>query len=301
MPTPSSRLPSLTALRTFEAVARHKSMTRAARELFVTHSAVSRQVQSLEKTLGVTLLRRLPRHVEPTSEGGKLADTLTDAFGLIEKGVAQVQPGALSVRCPPSLMKSWLIPRLHRLKASAPQTEISLSIANGAMNLARDGVDIAINNDKNVPDDNIIVKHLMPEMVGPVCSPDYAAAHNLRDIYDLRQVKILANRSRIDAWAEWQSLIAWQELPLVESELHEHLFLVLELAVRGLGVAMAPRHLVAEDLATGRLIAPFGFKTNRYNLVLWMTQQARKREDALAFARWLRAEAQQTIASWSSK
>lgn len=105
---------------------------------------------------------------------------------------------------------------------------------------------------------------------------------------------------RIDAWAEWQSLVVWQELPLVESELHEHLFLVLELAVRGLGVAMAPRHLVAEDLATGRLIAPFGFKTNRYNLVLWMTQQARKREDALAFARWLRAEAQQTIASWST-
>src|SRR5690606_16295016 len=115
-----ARLPSFVTLRAFEAVVRHGSMTRAAEELCVTHGAISKQVQTLEEEVGITLFRRLPRSIEPTPEALRLASTLNTAFGLIEAGLKQLQPGPLAVSCSASIIMRWLIPRLADFKKTHP-------------------------------------------------------------------------------------------------------------------------------------------------------------------------------------
>lgn len=292
---PGTRIPSLISLRAFEAVARHRSMTRAAKELHVTHSAVSKQIQSLEEALSVALIRRLPREIEPTAEGARLAATLSTAFGLIETGISQIHPSSLSVSCSASIMTRWLIPRLPRFKENAPQIDLRLSAAHGPLNLMREGIDLAIRNDIVPAGDDIIIRHLMQETVGPVCAPAYAEKHRLQRPEDLRRVQILATHSRPQAWADWEAAAGWDGPALGAHQTYEHFYLTLQSAACGLGVAMAPRYLVADDLNSGHLVAPFGFVQGRRNVVLWMSPQARKREGALAFARWLQQEARQTV------
>src|SRR4051812_41248831 len=121
---PRAPLPSLNALRTFEAAVRCRSMTKAADELCVTHGAVSRQIKALEAAMGVTLLNPLSRHVEPTPEGIRLAEGLAAAFGMVAAAVERVQPGPLILSCSSSIAMCWLIPRISAFYEQNPGIEL---------------------------------------------------------------------------------------------------------------------------------------------------------------------------------
>ncbi|KAK52201.1 putative HTH-type transcriptional regulator TrpI [Bordetella bronchiseptica CA90 BB1334] len=295
-PSVMSRIPSFTTLRAFEAVARLGNMTRAAEELSVTHSAISKQVQALEEEFGIQLLRRMPRAIEPTPEGARLAATLGTAFGLIEAGINQLRPGPLSLSCSASIMMRWLIPRLANFKKMRPDIDLRVSADHGPVDLLREGIDVAIRNNVVPTPQDVVIKPLMREWVGPVCSPEYASSVPLRALADLGAARLLTTSSRPDAWSDWAALSGWAGEPLAEHESFEHFYLVLHAAACGLGVAMAPRFLVADDLASGRLVAPFGFLEGRRTVVLWITPQLRTREDIRALSDWLQAEALQADA-----
>lgn len=287
---PPIRIPSLTALRTYEAVVRFGSMTRAAEELCVTHSAISKQVQLLEEEFGQPLLRRLARSVEPTPEGARLASTLSTAFGLISAGVEQLRPGPLAVSCSASIMMRWLIPRLADFKARHPAVELTISADHGPLDLLRDGIGVAIRNDVVKPPQDVIVRPMMREWFGPVCSPEYARKMGLTSPADLSHASLLGTGSRPQAWDDWRQAVGGMDDALVPSESFEHFYLVLHAAACGLGVAIAPRFLVEDDLQSKRLIAPFGFVEGARQVVLWLAPHVRSRSDIQAFANWLEAE-----------
>lgn len=282
-----ARIPSFNVLRSFEAAVRHRSMTRAAEELCVTHGAISKQIQALEEELGVTLLRRLHRSVEPTPEADQLAKTLGTAFGLIETGVKQVQPGPLSVSCSASILMRWLIPRLSNFKKAQPEIDLQISTDHGPTDMLRDGISIAIRNDVIPSPSNVVVKPLMREWIGPVCSPEYAKENKINELADLVRARLLATSSRQNAWAEWLALSGCKDACPKEHESYEHFYVALHAAACGLGMTIAPSFLVDDDLTEGRLVAPFGFLPGQRNVVLWISPQVRTRTDIRAFSDWL--------------
>src|SRR5712664_1025585 len=139
-------LPSLNALRAFEAAARHLSLTLAGRELHVTQSAISHQVQNLEDELGVELFRRLPRSLRLTPAGEALAAAAREAFGRIEQAARAVhgRSARLCVSVLPSLAARWLLPRLKRFRASWPRLDLRIHASQEPCDFAADGVDVAL-------------------------------------------------------------------------------------------------------------------------------------------------------------
>src|SRR5262245_28775371 len=144
----ATRLPSLDLLRGFEAAARHLSFTRAAAELHVTQSAVSRQIKTLEDQLGVRLFRRLNRALLLTEEGQALARATATALGGIEQAVARLpglaQDRPITVTTTVSFAALWLVPRLARLRAVHPDIDVRLAASNELEDLQRERIDLAI-------------------------------------------------------------------------------------------------------------------------------------------------------------
>lgn len=290
-----ARMPSLNALRAFEAAARCRSMTRAADELCVTHGAISRQIRALETEFGVSLLTRLGRSVEPTAEGARLAATLGTAFGLIVDGVTQVRPGPLLLSCTSSIMIRWLVPRLGEFKRRHPDVNLRLAAANGPSDMVREGVSVAIRSSAIPVPPDAIVQPLMQEWVGPVCSPEYAHSNAVRGVDDLARIRILHTLSRQSAWEDWAASIGQPHLAFERHEVFEHFYVALHAAACGLGIAVGPRVLVEDELEAGRLVAPFGFVAGRHQLVLWVAEHVAERKDVLALTRWLQQAAAATV------
>ena len=286
---PPSRLP-LNALRAFEAAARLGSMSAAAAELGVTHGAVSRHVKSLEEQIGVSLLRRLPHAVATTPEGAELAATLAKAFALLHLGMARLHPGPLTLSCSATIMMHWLIPRLGTFKRGNGDVELRLNVSYGKVDFARGEISVAIRNSMYRPSQEVVVEKLIDEEIGPVCHPDYRSRIGLATLEDLARARILAPATRPAAWAEWAAAIGRPELRLATHESYEHFYLVIQAAACGLGLALAPRLLVEDELRTGRLVAPFGFVVGPHHLELWIAPHLRARSDLRRLVAWLREE-----------
>jgi len=284
--------PSLHALRAFEAVARLGSMSAAADELAVTHGAISRHVRALEESLGVLLLKRGAQTSEPTPEGQRLAEGLATAFGLIQASVEQVRPGPATISCSESIMMFWLLPRIARFQQMHPEMPLQFNMNYRGSDPIRDNISVAIRNTMLTPPEDIIVRELADEWIGPVCTPEYLRQHGLRAPADLARVRLLATRSRPLAWQQWATA-AGAELPnLAVQEEFEHFYLLIQAAACGLGIANVPRMLVLDALESGRLVAPFGFVRGPYRLVLWLNPHVRGRADVQALADWMAEELQ---------
>ena len=288
MPTPR---PSLNALHTFEAVARLRSMTLAAEELCVTHGAVSRQIKTLEDTLGMALLRRTAHASEPTAEGLRLAEGLGAAFGIIDASLEQLQPGPLTLSCSASVLMHWLLPRMARFHARHPQTVLQFHMNYDQIDFIRDKVSVAIRSSVIAAPRDALVRELVTECVGPVCSPDYLATTPIHRSGDLANARLLATRTRPEAWSDWQAAAGLPAagtppVPLAPQESYEHFYLLIQAAACGLGVAMVPQMLVQEELRAGRLVAPLGFVPGPRHLQLWVAPHLGRRAGILALEQW---------------
>jgi LysR family glycine cleavage system transcriptional activator len=256
------RLPPLDSLRAFEAVARLGSFKRAAEELAVTASALSHRVADLEADLGVALLVRHVRRVELTVEGESLAAGMGRALQEVRRTVASVDRRGrprLRVSAIPSHAVRWLAPRLHRFRALHPEIDIDIIADLALADLSQRAVDIALRfGGGGYP--NLRVERLMADAIFPVASPGYVAAHGPvaapADI--LRLDRLIDTTARDDqSGAHWQHWFETHGLPLDLVNDGMNLtgsLLALEAAVNGLGVAIARRTLVEEDLRTGRLL-----------------------------------------------
>jgi DNA-binding transcriptional LysR family regulator len=282
----TSRLP-LNALRAFEAAARHNSMSAAAVELGVTHGAISRHVRSLESEFGVPLLKRLAKSVEPTAQGGLLASGLREAFGIMQQSVSALAPSPLTLSCSATISMLWLIPRLGAFKRANPDIEVRLNLNYGEVDFVRDEVSLAIRSTMFKAPQEVIIRPLLREHVGPVCHPDYAARLHLDTQDRLAEARLLGTATRPAAWGEWMEASAWRGRTLAPHETYDHFYLQIQAAACGLGVAVAPKILVESEIRRGHLVAPFGFVAGPHELNLWIAPHLRTRSDVRRLAGWI--------------
>lgn len=280
----------LNALRAFEAAARLGSMSAAAVDLGVTHGAVSRQIKALEDRFGFPLFERQPRSIVPTREGAQLAADVAEAFERLQIAVSRMQPGPLIISCSATIMMRWLIPRLPTFKNSQPSFEFQLNVNYGDQDFVRDEVSIAIRTTIYRAPASAVVETVATEEIGPVCHPKYAERLDPGHMDSLRGARILLSSTRPNAWKEWAAAAGHSELKLSPHESYEHFYLAIQAATCGLGLAMAPRLLVEDDVRSGHLVAPFGFVAGPHKLQLWVAHHQRNRPDVQATVRWLRGE-----------
>ncbi len=285
-------LPPLNALRAFDAVARRHSVTQAADELHVTHGAVSRQLKTLETTLGVALFVKEGRGLKLTDAGRCLREVTDEAFGRLREVCNRLQrqtaEAPLVLGCPGSLLARWFIPRLERLNQQLPELRLQLSACEEPR---RPGVDAMLWFAEPPWPADMQVFELAVERIGPVLSPLHPRCAALRQqpVSALLNEALLHTTSRPQAWPRW---FASQHLALSQLRLgqgFEHLYYLLEAALTGLGVAIAPQQVVADDLASGRLLAPWGFVETPAQLVLWVPQHP-VNPRAARLAVWLQQE-----------
>ncbi|MCW2487914.1 LysR family transcriptional regulator [Candidatus Symbiopectobacterium sp. NZEC127] len=260
-----TRLPSLIALRCFEAAARFENFTRAAEALHLTHGAISRAVRMLEDDLGVALFERRSRRVFLTQAGRTLAQAVHEGLTVMQRATSELRASARQQRrwvvsCEPTLLMRWLIPRWPAFQAKHPDRDIHLVAGGGAFSFNA-GIDLAIRRDDFPLPDGYHAEHLFSENVGPVCRPD-----NVVDWFSPGENGLslrttaprLHSRTRLRAWQTWSSVT---QHPLNDSngQTFEHFYFSLQAAVAGLGVAIGPWQLVRDDIASGVLAAPLGF------------------------------------------
>lgn len=290
----SRDLPSLNALRVFETASRLESVSQAAEVLHVTHGAVSRQIRTLESELGVALFEKAGRGVQLTAPGRRLRDASREALDSLRTVCAEISQTQASapflLACPGSLLARWFIPRLDRLNAELPELNLHLSASEGEMDPRKPGVSATLLFAQPPWPADMQVYPLLPEHIGPVFSPRYARAALLanQSVAELKQESLLHTRSRPGAWADWARGVDLEPQSLRQGQGFEHLYYLLEAALSGLGVAIAPQLLVADDIASGRLLAPWGFVETTNQLSLWSPArqpQAQVRQ----LAEWLQA------------
>lgn len=255
----SRRLPSLNALRAFEAAARHLSFVRAADELHVTPAAISQQIKLLEDQLGVALFLR-GKKLALSAAAGATLPLISAAFDQLERAVMQVKAdemaGTLLVSVPPAFAARWLIPRLDDFNSRHPEVELRLLATRKLVDFRVDDVDAAIRfGSGNYPD--LQVERLMRETIVPVASP--VLAQSIASAQALSRATLIEDEwhTTLGAFPDWGT---WLASLGVESEapLRIRRFgdanLTIQAAIAGMGVALAWHSLVVDDLKTGRLV-----------------------------------------------
>ena len=289
------KLPSLNALRAFETTARLGSVSQAAEELNVTHGAVSRQLKVLEEDLGVGLFVKDGRGLKLTDSGARLRDAAADAFDRLRSVCAELSQDAVDapfvLGCSGSLLARWFIPRLGRLNAELPDLRLHLSAGEGDLDPRRPGLDALLMFAEPPWPADMQVFELASERIGPVLSPRFAGYEQLQQapVQALLKEGLLHTASRPQAWPSWAQHNGIDPQSLRYGQGFEHLYYLLEAAVAGLGIAIAPEPLVADDLRAGRLVAPWGFNETPAQLALWIPRRAVDGR-AQQLAQWLKNE-----------
>ncbi len=260
----SDRLPPLTALRAFDAAARHMSFAKAAEELFVTPAALSFQIKSLEEHLGAPLFHRLNRAVELTSVGKTLAkgtengfETLTAAWRTAQR---LTNDATLMVTAGPAFTAKWLAPRFYEFARAHPDIDLRFSATLRALDFQRDEVDVAIRFGEVQKEPGLRSYPLAHEWVTPVMTPEMAEQFPTPE--SLAQATLIHDQSidflnpRAD-WAAWCRMmgldIDTSHGPSFTGADHS-----VDAALSGAGVALGRRALVVKDIHEGRLVCPYG-------------------------------------------
>lgn len=255
-------LPSLNALRTFEAVARHNSFTRAAEELNVTQSAASRLVRSLEEYLQIPLFTRRSRRIELTDQGEFYYGLIRDSLDLVEAGTVELialkeGKGTLSIGMLPTFGTRWLLPRLPSFQNEHPDISLNIVSSDGDLNFTKERIDVAIRFGHGQWQD-AIVDPLMSEEIVVVCNPDVMSGpHPLTTHEALAHHRLIRHSTRTNGWEHWFRAVGLSARGMKWGPSLEHFFMIIEAAVAGLGVGLLPRFLVEDNLDKGTLIAPF--------------------------------------------
>jgi LysR family glycine cleavage system transcriptional activator len=290
MPDPLASIP-LSALRIFEAAARLKSFTRAADELGVTQAAVSWQVKALEQRLDQLLFRRLPREVELTASGERLARAASEAMALLRTALTDLTDtgeGVLSLTTLESLAVQWLAPRIGAFQIAHPKIAVRLETNGRLVDLQRGGFDVGLRSgDGDWP--GLESHFLFHAGVTPLCTPA------VRDELGLAKPDDLHAAPRIgldEEWAEWFAAAGLAApAPTTRGRLIADLQSIeVGSALAGRGVALGSPILFAPELAQGRLVQPFPILSSR-TAGHWLVypKDRRRAPKIVAFRDWLLA------------
>ncbi|XXF81026.1 transcriptional regulator GcvA [Myxococcaceae bacterium GXIMD 01537] len=287
----SPPLPPLNALRSFEAAARHLHMGRAARELGVTHGAVSRQVHVLEEHLGSRLFTRTGRGLELTELGQELAERATRMFEelawAVDRVSARPTTATLRVGTPRAFGARWLAPRIGEFCENHPWIDFRLDSSRDEAELGRGEADVSIRFGEG-PWPGVAVDSLGEERLFPVCAPALLhGARPLRRVEDLARHTLLHFADTPD-WAGWLKAIGASGVDASRGPRFSELAAALAAAEAGQGIAIARSTLVRRELESGRLVRPFpGEAVDGRRYVLLATPRSLRKPQVSAFRTWL--------------
>jgi LysR family glycine cleavage system transcriptional activator len=251
-------LPSLPALTVFEASARHGSFTRAAEELNLSQSAVSKRVASLEDFLGTPLFERVRQRIVLTEAGQHYLARIREALEIMEEATMETiafRSGGsiLNIATLPSLGNRWLLPRIGRFTEAYPQVALNVMARQWPFDLTQENIDAAILY-AAAPWPGGPSERLMGEEVIPVCAPGFLTVPTLEA---LSAVPLLHHRARPRAWKHWLEAGGASGVNAYRGSRFEQFDMIIRAAIAGAGVGLVPRFMVADELAAGLLEAPF--------------------------------------------
>lgn len=289
-------IPPLNPLHVFEVAARLGSFTKAAEELNVTQSAVSRQIGTLEDYLKIRLFNRDRAGVSLTRAGRSYFLEIEPAFAAIASSTARVRSRGggkqLHVYVYPTFAVKWLVPRMDRFNEAYPGIDVRVTTGLDPVDFAGKSIDLAIRllRDTEAEAHNI---RLFADVIQPVCSAALLrdAAQPLRSIEDLRRFRLLFSRYRRDDWHDWLLSVGENEITTRGIEFPSSV-LTYQAAAEGLGVAMGQLRLLEQDIADGKLVKLFDRPLERpmSYFAVW-PRNAEPNHMARAFIGWLEREA----------
>ncbi len=296
-PENANSLPPLELLRSFEAAARGLSFTRAAAELHLTQSAVSRQIQQLEASLDVALFERRHRSLALTEAGHVFQRAVTDSLERLRDATARVRSAPqlrqVAITTTPGFASLWLIPRLTRFTASHPQVDVRVSATLEVQDLERNRLDLAV---RFVPVARGTGAALFEESLMPLCAPAIAA--ELRTPADLPGQTLLTvdqpmyGETPTADWEPWLQVMGLADLRMKNTLRFTQYPDAVAAAVAGQGVVIGRLPLLRGLVRSGQLVGPFGGASSRRGYFIESARRAAGNADAQDFMRWLRAEAE---------
>lgn len=289
-------LPSMSALRAFEAAARISSFTRAAHELHLTQGAISHQVRELERQLGARLFQREGRGLTLTEAGRSLLPFVREALDRLRVGAETVargqRAGVLTVSVSPNFANKWLVPRLGRFLDAHPDIDLRISASMRHVQFTQDDIDIAIRHGEgDWP--HLHATRLCVEEVFPVCSPALLRPGLRLEVpHDLCGHVLIHDRNHT-AWRQWLTAFGVSDIDAPHGPVFNQASLAVDAAVAGQGVALARTGLAVLDLIGGRLVRPLSQATPAH-FAYWIvcpkaTSEVRK---IARFRAWLLEQAQ---------
>jgi LysR family glycine cleavage system transcriptional activator len=289
------RLPTLNALKAFEAAARHESFTRAAEELFVTQGAVSHQVKALEAELGLKLFNRERQRLVITEAGKAYLVVVRDAFDRIADGTERLlqrqRGGVLAVSTSPNFAAKWLVHRLGRFAEAHPGIDLSVNASRQHVDFAREDIDVAIRHG-DAGTAGLHVTRLCAEEIFPVCSPKLLTGGKpLRNPLDLARFTLLHVGNR-KSWGDWLEFAGVKDVDPSRGPVVNEASMAIDAAVDGQGVVLARSALAAWDLVGGHLVRPFTLAMPA-PFAYWIVcpKVNAKLPKIVAFTEWLLAQA----------
>jgi len=244
--------------RALEAAVRHRSYSRAAAELNVTHGAVSQHMRQLEERLGIPLFQRRGNGMEPLPVAARIATSVGAALALLESAVDEAGAGKafepLAISLEQGFARRWLMPRLMRLREQTGEDDLDLRLENRLADFVGDGIDAAIRyGDGEWP--GFEVTKLFNVQLFPVCGPGFLSERSLTTVEDLYGAPLLRHTHPLWSWPHWFRSLGLAPPPS-EGMMFDDSSLMFDAAAQGAGVALARDMLVEDDLRSGRLVRP---------------------------------------------
>jgi LysR family glycine cleavage system transcriptional activator len=290
------RLPSLNAVKAFEAAARSKSLTRAAEELYVTPGAVSQQVKALEAELGLKLFNRERQRLVITEAGREYLAVVRDALDQLALGTERLtqrqRSNVLTVSVSLDFAAKWLVSRLGRFAENHPEIDLRVAASDQRIDFAREDVDLAVRHgDGRWPE--LEVERLCAEQLFPVCSPKLISSRKrITSASDLLKFPLL----RLDDWSNWGRWFdaAGLTTQATPGPVLNRASMLIDAAVDGQGIALARTALAALDLIHGRLVRPVDLSLEMPNTFWIVSPKRTARTPKIAvFREWLLTEAEE--------
>lgn len=289
MTLPRRFLPSLSSLRALEALDRLGSASAVAEELALTQSAVSRQLQTLEKQLGAELILRDRKRLALSPAAQDYAAEIRQALDQIARASLRLRvaplTGTLNLAILPAFGMRWLMPRLPDFARLHPEVTINMATRLVPFNFQDDPFDAAIHYGRGdwPGTERLLLRH---ERMIPVCAPDLTGA--LADPARLLDLPLMHIQTRPRAWQSWFAQVGVTVTPPLPGTIHDQFATMIQAALHGLGVALLPDYLVETELATGRLIAPCGGAVEAEGAYYLVWPKSRARDPSLGkFRAWL--------------
>lgn len=286
-----NNLPPLKALQAFEAAGRSGSFQSAAKELCVTPSAISHQIKTLEKHLGLALFERQTRKISLTAVGQAYLDSISKSFARMEvatdKAISGQTNTQLKVAVAPMFLERWLLPRFADFADQFPEIEIEFCSYTDEINFIKSDVDMAIffgDGDWG----NVDTKLLRRASVIPVCAPELLEMEKVMDPEDLLHFRLLQIDNRPDDWQRWFRLSQTEFMPSQGAISFSNASLAVHAATGGAGVALAVTELVEDDLKNGLLMAPMELELELSKAYYLVYHKERPRHEVMiAFEDWI--------------